>query len=52
MGVAEVMGWKGVGWRVSGLIRLWKCVENPKKPSPRGAASGMCQRAQNEFCAT
>jgi len=27
MGVAEVQGFEGVGRRVIGLIRLWKCVE-------------------------
>ena len=28
MAVAEVAGMEGVGGEVSGLIRLWKCVEN------------------------
>lgn len=28
MGVAEVEGLEGVGGVFSGLIRLWKCVEN------------------------
>lgn len=27
MGVAEVAGVEGVGEEVSGLIRVWKCVE-------------------------
>jgi hypothetical protein len=32
MGVGEVAGMEGVGGGVSGLIRVWKCVENSISP--------------------
>jgi hypothetical protein len=38
----EVEGLEGVGGEVSGLIRVWKCVEKPKHPRSKneGGARG------------